>query len=288
MIKATKLPLAPWIVAREKVTRGYSERIPEPMVMDEPEGARDYDAAGEEAQVPFHDFNARAMSRLLPENGTVVDLGCGSGRLLARLAKGRPDVRIIGLDLSDPMLELGRELLTREGLSDRVELRKGDITTFDADVRESFDLVSCNYAIHQLPDETLVMNCLEAIARARNKTGCAVYIYDLARLHNPRTWPDLLSMFAIPDVFRKDAIASERAAFTLAELTERLSKAGLGDLEHHLARPLGENQAHLAERRGEPAAPVKFRDVPYPRGTRWLTALTTSGFPQRLTRNSAE
>ena len=100
----------------------------------------------------IHQFNALAISRLLPEGGTLLDLGCGSGRMLARLARGRPDARIIGLDLSEPMLETGRELLERDGLTDRVELRRGDITTFDAEVPEQPDVISCNFALHHLPD----------------------------------------------------------------------------------------------------------------------------------------
>jgi ubiquinone/menaquinone biosynthesis C-methylase UbiE len=255
------------------------------MVMDEPDAARGYDEAGEAAQVPLHDLNARAMSRLLPQNGTVVDLGCGSGRLLARLAQGRPDVRVLGLDLSDPMLALGRDLLEREGLSDRVELRKGDITTFDSEVTDPFDLVSCNYALHQLPDDGLVQSCLKAIARARERTGCAVYVFDLARLRNPRSWPDTLSMTVVPPVFRKDAIASERAAFTFDELKSQLQRAGLGDLDHAVSRPLGENQVHWADARAGMAAPGRFQDVPYPAGTRLLTRVVAAAFPRRLIRH---
>ncbi len=288
MLKPSRLPLLPLIVAREKMTRGYAPRTPEPMVMDEPDSAREYDEAGAVAQVPFHHFNALAMSRLLPENGTVLDLGCGSGRLLARLARGRPDARIIGLDLSDPMLELGRELLKREGLASRVELRKGDITAFDDELPTPVDLVSCNYALHQLPEEGLVTRTLEAIRRAREKTGCAVYIFDLARLRHPRTWPAVLSMSKLPGpAFEADAIASERAAFTGSELRAKLERAGLIDLEHALARPLGENQVHWAPARGSAPEPGRFQLVPLPPGTGFATRMVLRSFPRRLTRSTA-
>jgi len=282
MLQLTRLPRFPLLLAREKLTPRQGERVPEPMVMDEPEGAHAYDEAGTAAQVPYHHFNALAMSRLLPRGGTVVDLGCGSGRLLARLAHGRPDAHIIGLDLSDPMLELGRELLAREGLDGRVELRKGDITTFDADLPEQVDLVSCNYALHQLPDEGLVERTLAAIHRARESTGCAVYLFDLARLRNPATWPGILSMAKVPDAFRVDAVASERAAFTPEELSALLARAGLGDLDRAIARPLGENQVYWAPARSPRAAPAPFTDVPLPKGTRVATQLALSAFPRRL------
>src|SRR5438132_11402663 len=115
----------PLIVAREKLARGGRTRQVggEPAVMDEPQGVKEYDEFGAAGEIPIHHFNALAISRLLPRGGTLLDLGCGSGRLLARLAHGRPDIRVIGIDLSEPMLETGRQLLEREGLNDRVELR---------------------------------------------------------------------------------------------------------------------------------------------------------------------
>ena len=124
---------------------------------------------------------------------------------------------------------------------------------------------------------------LSAIARARQKTGCAVYIFDLARLRNARSWPDALSMSVVPDVFRVDAIASERAAFTVQELTDHLEQAGLTGLEHATARPLGENQVHWAHHTSGPTPPVRFHDVPYPAGMQLLTRIVAASFPRRLT-----
>jgi hypothetical protein len=51
VLKATRLPLFPLIVAREKLARGERERVPEPMVMDEPQGVQEYDEIGASIQV---------------------------------------------------------------------------------------------------------------------------------------------------------------------------------------------------------------------------------------------
>lgn len=286
MLKTTRLPLFPLILAREALAHGERPREPEPMVMDEPEGVREYDQAGEAVQVPVHHFNSLAISRLLPEGGMVVDLGCGSGRLLAHLAHGRPDARLVGLDLSEPMLETGRRLLEQEGLAGCVELRRGDITTFDAELPERPDIVSCNWTLHQLPSEELVSRCLEAIARARADTGCGVWIFDFARLRHPGSWPAMMSMLELPGpVVREDGIASERAAFTLRELTTLLERAGLGELEHVRSRPLGEYQVHWAPgRREAPAASGLWRDVPLPPGTSLATRIVLQSLPRSLTR----
>ncbi|WP_427160807.1 class I SAM-dependent methyltransferase [Aliinostoc sp. HNIBRCY26] len=45
----------------------------------------------------------------LPERGNVLDLGCGTGRLLERLADQFPQLRGTGLDLSTQMLQIARK-----------------------------------------------------------------------------------------------------------------------------------------------------------------------------------
>lgn len=276
------------IVLREKRARGERAREVggEPAVMDEPQGVQEYDQFGTAGEVGIHTFAARGISRLLPEGGTLLDLGCGSGRLLARLARSRPDARIIGLDLSDPMLQTGRRTLEEEGLTDRVELRRGDITTFDADLDEQVDAISCNFALHHMPTEAATSRCLDAIARARSRTGCAVWIYDFARLRDARTWPAILSMINWPGpVVHSDAIESERAAFSADELKSLLEGAGLGDLEHVRSRPIGEGQVAWAAGRDHPE-PVTglWRDQPLSADQRFLALMATRGLPGSLSR----
>lgn len=288
ILNLSRVPLFPLVVAREKLARGERARQVggEPAVMDEPQGVKEYDELGTGGEIGLHQFSAMAISRLLPKDGTLLDLGCGSGRLLARLAQGRPDARIIGLDLSEPMLETGRQLLEREGLSSRVELRRADITAFDESAPERVDAVSCNFALHHLPTEELASRCLEAIARTRSRSGCAVWIFDFARLRHPGTWPAIASMVDWPGpVVYNDAIESERAAFTEAELRTLLERAGLDDLEHARSRPLGENQVHWAANRNQ-QDPVTglWRDVPVPKEARLMLRMALQSFPRSLSR----
>lgn len=282
------MPLFPLILAREKLAGDKRSRQVggEPPVMDEPQGVKEYDEFGTSGEVGLHQFNARAISRLLPEGGTLLDLGCGSGRLLVRLAHGRPDAHIIGLDLSEPMLETGRQLVQREGLADRVELRRGDITAFDTELPERLDVISCNFALHHLPTGEVARRCFEAIARARERTGCAVWIADFARLRHPKTWPALTSILNWPGpVVHSDAIESERAAFSEAEFSRLLEQAGLGDLEHVRSRPLGEFQVGWAAGRDRPS-PVTglWRHAPLPWDKGLLAGMARRSFPRSLTR----
>jgi SAM-dependent methyltransferase len=285
-LKLSKLPLMPLILAREKLSGGSRTREVggEPAVMDEPQGVKEYDEFGAGGEVGVHTFTARAISRLLPEGGTCVDLGCGSGRLLARLGHGRPDARIIGLDLSEPMLQTGRKLLAEEGLGERVELRRGDITSFDAELEETPDVVSCNFALHHLPDEELARRCFEAIGRVRERSGCAVWLFDFARLRHPGTWPAMAAMVDWPGpVVHNDAIESERAAFSQEEMQRLLDEAGLTDLHHARSRPFGEQQVHWVEGRGKPFPNTGlWHDVSLPRDTRLLVQFALVSFPRSL------
>jgi SAM-dependent methyltransferase len=288
ILRPSRLGLFPLILAREKLTRQGRQRVVggEPAVMDDEQEAVEYDAFGAEGEVGLHRFSARAISRLLPEGGTLLDLGCGSGRLLARLARGRPDARIVGLDLSEPMLELARGHMESEGLSGRVELRRADITAFEAEVPQGVDVISCNFAIHHLPQTDMTNRCFEAICRTRSATGCGVWLFDFARLRNPRTWPAMTSMIRWPGpAVLSDAIHSEESAFSCEEMSGMLEQAGLGDLEHVHSRPLGEYQAHWAPGKDRPY-PVTglWQDEPLPRETRLLARTVDLSFPRSLTR----
>lgn len=58
---------------------------------------------------------------------TGLDVGTGTGDLAIALARvSSPDARVVGVDFTPEMLEIGRAKLDRLGLSERVELLQGD------------------------------------------------------------------------------------------------------------------------------------------------------------------
>ncbi|MEU5975953.1 class I SAM-dependent methyltransferase [Streptomyces sp. NPDC047315] len=56
-------------------------------------------------QYPRYDLPAMVTDLLRDVRGTVVDVGCGNGRFLARLAQERPDLDLLGLDVSPGILK---------------------------------------------------------------------------------------------------------------------------------------------------------------------------------------
>ena len=79
----------------------------------------------------------------MDESKYVLDVGCGAGVTPCFLAKAH-GCRVVGVDISEGMIERSRERAKREGVADRVEFRVADAQdlpfeddTFDAVITES-------------------------------------------------------------------------------------------------------------------------------------------------------
>ena len=281
-LKARAIVVMPLLLGREALTRSQANRTPEPMVMNEADSVAQFHAAGDMGALntPVYELNARVASRLAPSRGVVLDLGSGSGQYLAHLARRRPDLRIVGVDLSEKMLATGREMLAREGLGERVSLKQGDITDLGKHVPDAVDLVSCVFTLHHLPDEPALAACLREIAAVRKATGSAVLIFDFARLKHPHSWQSFFSL--LPEqqpALTRDAIASERAAFSIDEMKRQLDRAGLGEVEDGHSRPLPSYQLYWSARSGgDQDAHSEWIDVPLPTGAHRDWKMLDAGF----------
>ncbi|TGP90177.1 MULTISPECIES: class I SAM-dependent methyltransferase [unclassified Mesorhizobium] len=123
----------------------------------------------------------------VPPGGTVLELGCGTGRNIILAARAYPDARFFGLDISAEMLETASKAIDREGLSDRVMLARGDATDFDAKAlfgRGRFDRVFVSYSLSMIPGwEKTVSAALAALA----PTG-SLHIVDFGQQEGLPNW----------------------------------------------------------------------------------------------------
>ena len=86
----------------------------------------------------------------MPDGGTVIEIGCGTGRNLHMIGKRWPGANLFGLDISAEMLKSARTKL-----GSGVTLAEGDATGFDAATlfgREQFDRVVLSFATSMIPD----------------------------------------------------------------------------------------------------------------------------------------
>jgi tRNA (cmo5U34)-methyltransferase len=253
------------------------------MVMDDPESVAEFHAAG--ASNPgiraVYDFGARALDALLPRGGRLLDLGVGSGRALAAVLRRRPDLEVTAVDLASNMLATAQKLIRAEGFGQRVELVQADIATLpDRLAMGAWDGVSCMWTLHQLPDFESLRAALRQIADVRRHCGTAIWISDFQRLRNPSTAAAMLRCVdpSITAVAYQDAIASEAAAFTHAELSSELAATGLGDMKCGFARPLPYLQAYWMPGAGAKASASLGSQPPLPGPARRDAALLRWGF----------
>jgi len=91
----------------------------------------------------------------VPTNGSVLEVGCGTGRNLIAVARAYPTAQLSGLDISEVMLATARAHVARAGLADRITLAQGDATDFDAQALfgvAQFDRVFFSYTLSMIPD----------------------------------------------------------------------------------------------------------------------------------------
>ena len=94
-------------------------------------------------------------SLLVPDGGTVLEIGCGTGRNLIRIAQAYPSARCFGIDVSKKMLQTARRNMVRDGVADRIMLAAADATMFDPELlfgEKKFDRVVISYALSMIAD----------------------------------------------------------------------------------------------------------------------------------------
>ncbi|MDX8505802.1 class I SAM-dependent methyltransferase [Mesorhizobium captivum] len=123
----------------------------------------------------------------MPQSGTVLELGCGTGRNIVLAACRYPNARFFGLDISAEMLETANAAMAREGLAARVTLARGDATDFDAKAlfgTARFDRVFVSYSLSMIPGwEKTVSAALAALA-----PGGSLHVVDFGQQEGLPRW----------------------------------------------------------------------------------------------------
>jgi S-adenosylmethionine-diacylgycerolhomoserine-N-methlytransferase len=105
----------------------------------------------------FYLFGRDRLLKRLPAaaGASVLEIGCGTGRNLVKLARLAPQARLFGIDVSDEMLVTARRTLARKGLQERIRLGQAAAHLFDPKIAfgiESFDAAYFSYVLSMIPD----------------------------------------------------------------------------------------------------------------------------------------
>lgn len=100
-----------------------------------------------------------------PAGGSVLEIGCGTGRNLVAAAQRYPGARFYGFDISEEMLATARQSVARANLTDRVTLAAGDASRFSGSELfgvSNFDRVYISYAVSMIPPWREALACAMA------------------------------------------------------------------------------------------------------------------------------
>jgi ubiquinone/menaquinone biosynthesis C-methylase UbiE len=212
-------------------------RVPEPEVMDDSGEVEAYSsAAAQDYLNKIDDTFVEHAERLLVgrswpgERGRALDIGCGPGQIVLKLAQCRPGWHFAGVDRAANMLHqavAARDQAARRAgdLASRVQFLTGDGSRLPfADA--SMDLVLCNSVLHHLEQPGRLFAEIARVAAP----GGAILVRDLRRpsrlaypLHvrwHGRHYSGLMHKLYCDSV---------RAAYTLEELEALLRASPLRD-----------------------------------------------------------
>ncbi len=196
--------------------------------MDEVEQARAY------ALADFDEPNRRFVEHFeaaFPElrTGAVLDLGCGPGDIVLRLATRHPALVVHGLDGSAAMLHFACERLHQApALGGRVQFVEG-VLPGAALPLAAYDAVISNSLLHHLHEPAHFWRAV----RDAGSPGAAVLVMDLFRPDSEQAAWAIVERYSgsEPDVLKRDFFASLCAAFEPDEIRAQLVECGLGSLE---------------------------------------------------------
>lgn len=208
--------------------------------IDDADVASAYDRISRMPQFRYlrHMFVAE-LKRHAP-SGTLVDVGCGPGYLIQVIAGAFPGLDIMGVDISDEMVKLGAENMSRMGLSPQVAFRKGEAQGLPFG-DNSVDFIVSTLSLHHWTDPMAAMDEFRRVL----KPGGQFLVFDLRRdsrklfywlvLFAQNVALRLMSLGAISRI--NEPTGSLLSSYTLKEaaemlngvkLSERDAKGGLG------------------------------------------------------------
>lgn len=113
------------------------------------------------------------VTAVAPRGAVVLDAGCGTGQLAARIAGRRPDVRVHGIDVEPSMIDAARDRARREGVADRVEFTVANLAELPLP-DSSVDFVVSTVSMHHWTDPASIVTALQRVLRP----GGQLWIYD--------------------------------------------------------------------------------------------------------------
>ena len=246
------------LAVQQALVRQQAARVPEPSgAMDSDAQVADYDHADRSKLALTYRGILWLVERLgqVWDGADALDVCCGPGHFTVALARVFPFQRVVGVDLSEGMLAAARRRAARAGVADRVAFVRADALELERTFQPAgFRLITCNNALHHLPDLAAVERLLGQLERVAHPGGYIV-VTDLVRLKTEGLNERYVALLAGDygerglEQLRADFLASMQAAWTPEELAGVVPRAGKHVWEHGVTRFLPTMQFLVARPR---------------------------------------
>ena len=195
--------------------------------LDSPEVAKAFDKMTD--ILPFRILRKKIIShiRKLNPSGRLIDVGCGPGNLIVQLAKELPTLELIGVDISNEILERAKIRATKH--ERKIEFKEGSVENLPFP-NEYADFIISTLSLHHWinPDRAF-----QEIYRVLKKEGIAL-IFDFRRDSRKFYYGFLtfVTNIVAPKALKNinEPIGSLKSSYTPLEVQELTSKEQIKDI----------------------------------------------------------
>ncbi len=116
--------------------------------------------------LPFRMLHNKVVKQLKKMNpqGKLVDIGCGAGNVLIKIAKALPHLDLNGLDMSIEILELARKKAIKNGFENKIEFKPGSGENLPFE-DNSVDFIVSTLSLHHWLEPIRVFNEIERVLK---------------------------------------------------------------------------------------------------------------------------
>jgi S-adenosylmethionine-diacylgycerolhomoserine-N-methlytransferase len=127
-----------------------------------------------------------------PAGGSILEIGCGTGRNLIGAAQRYSDAKLFGIDISQEMLKTALGSMSRMGFEKRVRVACADATSFDPMAslgQRQFDRIYFSYTLSMVPEWQMALRHAFSLLAP----GGELHIVDFGQCEGlPRSFRNLL------------------------------------------------------------------------------------------------
>jgi cyclopropane fatty-acyl-phospholipid synthase-like methyltransferase len=158
----------------------------------------------------------------------ILDIGCGSGVLLKSAYDSNGNATGVGIDIDEKVVQQARENISTWGLSDRFEIRHGDISHVSGEAMRPFDVITLYNLLYYFDKEARLslINNLRDMLSPTGVLAVAMSFHskgkDMATANLNMVNSSLKGLTPLPE---------------LNDITSALKKCGFGKFEVHRFMP---------------------------------------------------